>query len=229
MDGSVMKNFILSKKVWIPLLILLIYTPWSAKLDQLTSNFFYHNGRFLSHPFFNWFYDYGIYFAWVLAAVAILVWVNSFFVPKFKKWRRIASFLILTLTLGSGLTIHAFFKDHWGRPRPRQVIEYGGQQSFRPYYQPNFFAQPEPSKSFPCGHCSMGFYFFALALVGKHYRSKMVYRLGMALGWGLGSFLGLARMAQGGHFLSDVFVSGLIMWLVSLGLYRFMFPKLQGV
>ena len=123
--------------------------------------------------------------------------------------------LVLTIILGAGFITHTLLKDHWGRPRPKQVTEFGGSQPFRPFYSPNFFHQPHPSKSFPCGHCTMGFYFFALALVLKRlgYRKGYYFTFAFALVFGI--TLGISRMAQGGHFLSDVLAAGLIMWITA--------------
>ena len=115
----------------------------------------------------------------------------------------------------AGFIRHTAFKDHWGRPRPKQVVEFGGHQQFRPYYSPNFFNQPEPSRSFPCGHCTMGYYFFAVAFVLRRMGSKIWEVVSYIFALLLGSALGLARMAQGGHSLSDVLWTALIMWLVA--------------
>ena len=53
------------------------------------------------------------------------------------------------MIVGAWLIIDFALKDHWGRPRPRQVKEFGGMQEFRPYYgKPNFFHQPEPQNLF---------------------------------------------------------------------------------
>jgi lipid A 4'-phosphatase len=38
-----------------------------------------------------------------------------------------------------------------------------------------------------------------------------------------GGVVGLGRILQGGHFLSDVLVSAAVVWLVCAGLARFMF------
>lgn len=208
-----------------PLLLMLLFTPQSAEWDRTVTDFFYRHGQFTSHAFFDAIYTYGLLPGWIVAGGAAVVLIGSFVFPMLKKWRSAALFLLLTLALGPGLIVHAVLKDHWGRPRPRQVIEYGGQQPFRPYYQPNFFQQTEPSKSFPCGHCSMGFYFFALALIGKHYRKKNLYYLGLFLAFSLGGLLSVARIAQGGHFLSDTLGSALIVWLTALGLYPFSFKS----
>ena len=95
------------------------------------------------------------------------------------------------MVVGAGFIVHTALKDHWGRPRPKQIIAFGGEQTFRPFYSPNFFHQPEPSKSFPCGHCTMGFYFFAVAFALRRsgYRRgnilAMLSRFFLAWPWGL--------------------------------------------
>ncbi len=202
------------KGIFLPLFLWIAFTPWSAELDLKISHFFYQTGSFSTYPLWTWFYTYGLWPAWILAGLACLGLGLSAF-NAYRHWCRPCLFLILTLALGSGLIIHACLKDHWGRPRPRQTIEFGGAQPFRPYYQPHFWHQPEPSKSFACGHGSLGFYFFALSALGAFYQRRRVYYLGLGLAWGLGIGLSLARIAQGGHFLSDTLASALIMWLTT--------------
>lgn len=198
-----------------PLLLMGLITPFTPWLDLTISRYFFQNG-FQSNALFDILYNEGILPAWITVGSALVVLVGSFWMPTWKSYRRAAGVLVLSLAIGSGLIAHLIFKDHWGRPRPKQVIEFGGHQPFRPYYDANLFNQTEPSKSFPCGHCTMGFYFFALALVGRYERSKRIYITGMILAWGLGLLLGFARMAQGGHFFSDVLAAALIMWYTPL-------------
>lgn len=210
----------------LPLLLWAIYTPFSAPLDLFVSRLFYQEGQFSANPIWVWIYQYGIWPGWITVGLACGGFILSF-ATRYSAWRIPSLYLILTLAIGSGLILHAGFKDHWGRPRPRQVEEFGGTQPFRPYYKPNFFEQPEPSKSFGCGHCSMGYFFFAVALLGTLYRKKTLYWMGMGLAWGLGAALGLARIAQGGHFLSDVLAACLMMWLTAWGLAYFLFKSNQ--
>lgn len=216
--------FSISKGVFLPILLWIVFTPWSAELDLKTSHIFYHNGAFVSHPFWNWIYIYALWPAWILTFIALIGFILSF-KKTYRAWRTPCLYLLLTFSIGAGLIIHAVLKDHWGRPRPRQVIEFGGVQPFRPYYEPNFGNQPEPSKSFACGHASLGYYFFALAFLGAIYRSRLLYWLGLSLAWGLGILLSIARIAQGGHFLSDTLASALIMWLTAWGLAYWLFAK----
>lgn len=220
------RNWTKNPYYWIaPILLMLILTPWSAQIDLAVSRYFYHDGHFLSSQLFNFVYDYGILPGWITILIALNFLIGSLFLPQLKKWRRPCSYLILTLAIGSGIIVHAVFKDHWGRPRPRQSIEFGGDQPFRAFYQPHFNLDTEPSKSFPCGHCSMGFYFFTLVLLGSHYRNRKLFYTGIGLTILLGVALSVIRIAQGGHFVSDVLFSALIMWLTALWLYNWMFPE----
>lgn len=202
-----------TRAIGIPILLWLAFTPFSGELDLTFSRFFYENGSFASKPLWDWFFRYGFWPAWALIAISIAGLFLSFFVP-YRQWRNPCAVIVLTFAIGSGLIIHAGFKENWGRPRPRQVVEFGGKQAFRPYYLPNL-SQPEPSKSFSCGHCSTGFTFFSLALVGTFYRSRFFWWLGWSLSWSLGLILSAVRVTQGGHFLSDVLASALIMWITA--------------
>ena len=197
----------------IPLLAALIFTPFSVDLDLTAARYFFKDGHFSSNPAYDFFYNRAVLPGLWVGGASLLVLILSWF-KKYQKYRNASLQMVLTLIIGAGIITHTILKDHWGRPRPKQVEEFGGMQSFRPFYSPNF-AQPEPSRSFPCGHCTMGFYFFSLAFVFR--------RLGK-VGWELffyafaiilGGILGLTRIAQGGHFLSDVVFSGLIMWWVA--------------
>lgn len=200
---------------WLPLLLMGLITPLTPWLDLTISGYFY-DGVFHSNGFFDFMFDDGILPAWIAAIGAGVLLIGSVWIPTWRRYHRAAAVLILSLAIGSGLIAHLIFKDHWGRPRPKQVVEFGGHQPFRPYYEPNLWHQPERSKSFPCGHCTMGFYFFALALVGRYEGSRRLYVAGMVLAWGLGILLGITRIVQGGHFFSDVLGAALVMWYTPL-------------
>ena len=43
---------------------------------------------------------------------------------------RAVLFLMATLALGPGLLVNVILKDHWGRPRPIDVTQFGGEQHF---------------------------------------------------------------------------------------------------
>lgn len=212
-----------------PLLLLLIYAPWSGALDLKISQFFYHphevgDNRFVSTSFVWFLFDWGPAPAWIASLLCITVLLLSLVIPSLVPWRKAATIPLLVFALGSGLIIHAVFKDHWGRPRPRQVVQFGGEQQFRPFYEPEF-RNPTPSKSFSCGHCSTGFFFFAFALIGQRMRKRWMEWGGYFLAFLLGGLLSYSRVAQGAHFFSDVLLSGLIMWWISLIVCWAIFPK----
>lgn len=121
----------------------------------------------------------------------------------------------ITLTLGAGLITNMGLKEYWGRPRPKQVIEFGGKHEYRPFWHPNFHTRHDPQRSFPSGHVAMGFYFLSLYLVGKRYNNVPLKRSGLFLVAFLGGGLMIARIAQGGHFFSDVLFSPILMWYVA--------------
>ncbi len=204
----------------LPIALLLLFTPFSPTLDLAVARYFFNRGHFVSTPFDDFIFSYAVYPAFAVGFAALGLLLLSIFSPSFKKWRAPCGVLVLSMALGAGLMVHTLLKDRWGRPRPRQIEEFGGRQAFRPFYSPNFFHQIEPSKSFPCGHCTMGFYFFALALVCKRQGWRWGALFSFAVALSLGVLLGVVRMMQGGHFLSDVLVSALIMWLIACILDR---------
>lgn len=191
---------------WLPILILGLIAPFTPVWDLAIAHFFYKDGHFVDNPLTSFMYNYGVWPADLVAGCAVLVVIWS------KRWRREAFLLILTFAIGAGLITHAALKDHWGRPRPRQVVEFGGTQPFRPFYSPNFSEKAQSFQSFSCGHCTAGFLFFVLVMIGRRRKNIMLVYLGWALALGLGIALSVVRMAQGGHFLTDVLMSGLIMW-----------------
>ncbi len=131
-------------------------------------------------------------------------------------WRRYGVFLLLSVAIGPGLLVNTVFKDHWQRPRPRDVVEFGGPLHYRPAPLPG----GEGGASFPCGHCSVGFLFAAGWWMWRRRRPGLAWG-SLALGLAAGFALGLGRMAAGGHFLSDVIWSALLALGVAHVLYYY--------
>lgn len=203
--------------LWLaPLLFILLLAPLSTQIDLSITRYFYSHGEFQSNNFLNFMYQFGFVPGWLLAIIAGIFLFLSYLSPFWKNWRPFVLIPLLTLAFGAGLIVHAALKDHWGRPRPKQIEEFGGQQAFRPFYKPNFFSQTEPSKSFPSGHSSMGFLFFSLAIVGQRLRQRWLVWIGIGTSLILGGLLGYTRIAQGGHFFTDIILSAAIMWWTAL-------------
>lgn len=217
-----MPYFISQNRRWLyPLLLFGLLTPWLSELDIALERLFYTSGaipdeRFVDNFFVRFIFDYGPWPGLAISIGAVIFLVFSWYFDWQKKWRAACVAIALTMAVGSGLIVHLILKDNWGRPRPKQVTLFGGQQEFRPFYKPNFFHQPEPSKSFPCGHCTTGFFFFVLALVGEREKMGWLKYTGYSLAIILGVLLAIGRMIQGGHFLSDTLAGALIMWWIAL-------------
>jgi len=129
--------------------------------------------------------------------------------------RRAGIFLLLALALGPGLMVNTVFKDHWGRARPAQLAEFGGDKHYVIAGKPG--DQCRSNCSFPAGDPSVGFVLVSVAFLLPGGRGR---RWAMAGALGLGSALGLMRIAQGGHFLSDVVATGFLVFGLSWALYR---------
>lgn len=129
--------------------------------------------------------------------------------------RRHAIYLILVLAIGPGLLVNTVFKDQWGRARPSQISYFTGDKFFSPAWI--ISDQCERNCSFVSGHASVGFFLMAFGWVWSRYKLAFI-----ALGTCMGSAVGLARIAQGGHFLSDVIFSGVIVALTCYLLAKFL-------
>lgn len=112
--------------------------------------------------------------------------------------RRSILFLLVVLLLGPGLLVHQGLKDNSGRARPAQTEPFGGERRFTPAFV--FADQCQRNCAFVSGHAAMGFFFLALAWVFQD-RRWLLY------GGVIGALVGLGRIMQGSHFLSDIVFS----------------------
>ena len=80
----------------------------------------------------------GIWISTLLVAPAVAALVVKLILPRHKMLisGRAVVFLIATLALAPGLLVNVVLKDHWGRPRPIDVAQFGGAQHFRAWWDP---------------------------------------------------------------------------------------------
>ena len=148
----------------------------------------------------------------------------SFVLPVLRTCRGPCLFFAILLALGPGLFVNGLLKGCFDRPRPRDLLEFGGHEQFVEALDLRRYG--DSHRSFPSGHASMGFYIIAPAflLYRRSTRWAIVFVL---LGLSAGVVVGLGRVAQGSHFPSDVIWScavvyflGLVMRYTSLRLER---------
>lgn len=213
------------------LLLLLLITAhttvfWFSDIDIQVAHFFYspneHNAWPLGeHPFWMFFYQLGPIVTISIAVSALLVILLSIIRKSWGRYRTQAAFILFSFLLGPGLIVNTLFKDNWGRPRPVNVEPFNGAEQYVPPLKYN--AQGD-GKSFPSGHSSLGFAFIAFWFLWRK-RKPLWAKAALGFSLLLGGLFGIARMAAGGHFLSDVFWSLWIPLLSSMGLYYFFFHK----
>ncbi|MGK5091337.1 phosphatase PAP2 family protein [Deltaproteobacteria bacterium TL4] len=187
-------------------------------LDRTISSWFYlgrAGGWALveSQPW-KWLYEFGTIPGFLLTLGAVILYVLSHLKTRWTSWRRYAILLILSSLIGGGVLVNAVLKDYWGRPRPRQIQEFQGKWEYRHPYQPGIAGK---GKSFPCGHCTMGYLFVTCAFLYR--KSKFLAISGTGFGIVYGFLMSIARIGQGGHYASDTFWALGIILLTALVLY----------
>ena len=146
----------------------------------------------------------------LLIAPSVLVLLITFAIPRVKPWisSRAAIFLIATMALAPGLVVNVLLKNHWDRPRPAAVAEFGGSERFVPWWDPR--GQCRRNCSFVSGETSSAFWTLAPAALAPAPWRFLAYTSAIAFGVGMGA----VRMAMGGHFFTDVVFAGLFTFMI---------------
>jgi lipid A 4'-phosphatase len=151
---------------------------------------------------------------------AVVALFGTWILPR-PEWRRSIAirragiFLFLMLVIGPGLIVNVGFKHLWGRPRPIQCSEFNGEKPFLPVG--TWAHERSRNSSFPSGHAAVAFYLMAPGFVVGRRRPRLTaaFFYGGAL-FGLG--MGVTRVVQGGHFVSDVLWAGALVYLTGAAL-----------
>lgn len=202
--------------------VTLVLVAVTAALTALNADLklagrFYDPGRgwFLGHAQpWQWLYRYGTLPGLVVTLAALVGWFAGKLRRNLAVWRPYCLLVVLTALIASGILVNAVLKPYWGRPRPDQITNFGGQWTYRDVHRPG---TPGQGASFPCGHCAMGFTLVALFFV--HRRSKLIAYAGGGTGILLGGALSMTRIVQGAHFLTDTLWSLGINLIVAAALY----------
>lgn len=199
-------------------LVLFLWAAVRWNLDLRVSGFFFHPDKqwYLKYEQPWWFlYRFGTVPGLLLTLAALAGTYLSFIKSNLRPYRRQMLVILLTAVIGGGIIINAVLKPYWGRPRPRNVAAFGGDLSF---HHPHQRGIPGQGASFPCGHCTMGYVFVALLVFRRE--SKWVAYGGMGFGLIYGTLVGVGRIVQGAHFLTDVVASLCIIALTAIFLFH---------
>ncbi|MCF7912602.1 MAG: phosphatase PAP2 family protein [Candidatus Cloacimonetes bacterium] len=184
-------------------------------LEKLFYN--HHDGWYLANQApWKQLRDFSSVPALLLAVFAVGGIILGYNMPHYAPYRKIYLYLVVLMILGPGLIVNVVLKDNFGRPRPRSITEFDGKYQ---YEAPLAYDQSSPGKSFPCGHASMGFYFFGVFILYRSWK-RFLAILGLLFGFAWGGLIGFTRMLQGGHFFSDVIWSAALIYLTALVIFR---------
>ena len=207
--------------VILPMLVVMLATAWFRSTDAdlaVCRQFYSHHGNewpLGQHPLSQALYHYGPWPALAIGIGGLGIAILGLFLKQLQKYISGGLFLAGVLALGPGLIIFAVSKPAWNRPRPCLVREFGGRYDFVPVGD---WGERQDSKSFPSGHAAMGFYLITPAFL--LYRRRRRWAIGfLVLGLAYGMLIGGVRIAQGGHFPSDVLWSAAIIYFSAVFLH----------
>ncbi|WP_136658723.1 phosphatase PAP2 family protein [Nitratireductor sp. XY-223] len=163
-----------------------------------------------------------------LAVTCLALWVVSVWRgPVFSVPGPIWGFVPLLYILGPGILVNVVLKNMWGRARPGDVVEFGGDRTFSPAFI--LSDQCESNCSFVSGEGSGATAFFISVLVLSAYIPHPSLRrwvVGLALV--CASLAAFLRVLKGRHFLSDTLGSVLFVSLVAVLLHWLLVGRAGG-
>jgi len=197
----------MNRELWLESAVVVVFLvvctaliAWSGADLAVSSNFFIGGGWPVGdRPFWQFLYRLDRTPALMLSVFGLAMFLLSYASRNYYRWRRAGIFLVLLLILGPGLLVNTVFKDHWGRPRPREVLEFGGKKQFLQPWQKGVEGK---GRSFPSGHSSAAFYMAAPYLIYRRTDKRRAYAW-LTCGLLFGIIMSIARITQGAHFLSD--------------------------
>ena len=70
-----------------------------------------------------------------IATSVLIIWLIG--EARHQKWllginRKVGSYVVGSIVLGPGIIVNGIFKSLWGRARPSQIVEFGGDKIYTP-------------------------------------------------------------------------------------------------
>ncbi len=189
-------------------------------LDIHFSKLFFYEEKFISekHIFIKNLRSFLKDLMVVISVFSLLLIVASILFKKKKKvffFKRRAKLILLGFivgpVIGCGLIANFYFKDNWGRARPINIQEFGGDKI---YTQPFTISdQCKKNCSWIGGEASAAFSFITGTIILKN----PIYLLINLI---FGIVVSFCRIAMGGHFLSDNIFAMIFMIYLAI-LYKY--------
>ena len=205
--------------IWLAFVVSSIFFIFYSQIDIDFSSLFYKNGFYLRGSLYESFFYKSVPI--VISTLAIGS-ITLFLYNTISKKnilgidKKTILYIILVLSLAPGLIVNATLKENWGRARPMDIVQFGGNKEFTPA----FILSNQGGNSFSSGHGSAAFSVLGFALLA---RSRKKLWITLALSYGVA--VSFARIIGGGHFLSDNLTSFFIVYIATYALYGYIIEK----
>jgi membrane-associated PAP2 superfamily phosphatase len=151
-------------------------------------------------------------------AVATCIGCIVLAATKYLPWRlpsipgRTATYLTISLLLGPGLLVNGILKEHWDRPRPVHVTQFGGADAYVNWWNPT--GTCERNCSFVSGEAATAAWMFGPAmLVPMPWRTAALAAAAIFT-----AAMSALRMSVGAHFFTDALFGALSTMLILLAM-----------
>jgi lipid A 4'-phosphatase len=173
-----------------------------------------------ANPAINWLRNKAVFITIACLACLGASLVLKIIRPERQMWipGRAVIFIALTFVLGPGILVNWALKEHWSRPRPAEVVEFGGDKPFMPWWDPR--GACEQNCSFVSGETSTATWTLAAAVLIPGAMGTVA--IGTAVTYTIA--MAVMRLLVGGHFFTDVvfaiLFTSLLIWIAHGLIYR---------
>ena len=208
-------------------LISVLYISIGSSIDIYISDLFYEGNQKFFIESFNLtsiitrklFLPLLVIYIFICPVISLYIPIKNIFFG-FKFILKDIVFIFSSVFFNLIIIINVLLKGFWGRARPNDIMEFGGKDSFSAWFE--YSNACNTNCSFVSGDASVGFSLIVLYFITKN---KLFFWLSLLSG----IILGTVRILEGGHFLSDVLISGLIIYSLSFAQFQIYNKRFKNV
>jgi len=167
-------------------------------------------------------HDIALWLVVALATSSTLILLNKAIRRNGIRSTRAIAFLLMSFALGPGLLVNVLLKDHWGRPRPIDVTQFGGDQHFVSWWDPR--GDCPRNCSFVSGDVSSAFWTIAPAALAPPQWRLLAYTAAVFFGVAMA----VSRIVVGAHFFTDTVFAGVFTFLLVWLLYALIIRRAEN-